>query len=107
LEIWPPKIQIIITRQVKGDKVLEAGNSNWDLTPKIGVREVEVDHIHEPLKPRSWEQGFIEVTKCKVEVPEGGEVLERRIKMPTRQVQLTEVKGNDSSQGHVTGVFCM
>ena len=66
-----------------------------------------MDHIRELLKPRSWEQGFIEVTECKVEVPEGGEVEERRIKTPARQVQLTEVKGNDSSQGHVTGVFCM
>jgi hypothetical protein len=103
LEAWPPKIQFIINRQVNGDKVLEAGNSNWDLTQKIGAREVEVDDIREPLKTRSWEQGSTKVIECKAEVPERGEVEQRRIKTTARQVELTEVKRNDSSEGHVTG----
>jgi hypothetical protein len=86
LEAWLPKIQIIITRQVNGDKVLETGNSNWDLTQKIGAREVEVDDICEPLKTRSWERGSTKVIECKAEAPERGEVEERRIKPTARQV---------------------
>ena len=74
------KIQpAITTRKIKSGKVLEAGNSNGDLTNKVGMGEVEVGDICEPLKPRCWEADASEVIGSKAGVPERGEVEERRV----------------------------
>uniref|UniRef100_A0A0D3EJX0 Uncharacterized protein n=1 Tax=Oryza barthii TaxID=65489 RepID=A0A0D3EJX0_9ORYZ len=55
-------------KKVKSDKFHEASKSNGDLTIKVAVGEVEVDHICEPLKPRYWEFGSPKVIGSKVKV---------------------------------------
>jgi hypothetical protein len=68
---------------------------------KAGAGEIEMRELGEALEPRGWELRSVEVVPGEIEVPNGGEAKDSRIKSRALQVAPTQVKGSHKAVGVV------
>lgn len=75
----------------------------WYLAYEVGVGHVEVGELGEPLEPDGRELRLVEAVEGEVQVPQGGELKERRVEAGALQPALGEVEGGDAAVGGAAG----
>lgn len=75
----------------------------WYLAYEVGVGQVEVGELGEPLEPDGRELRLIEAVEGEVQVPQGGELKKRRVEASALQPAFSEVEGGDAAIGGGTG----
>lgn len=70
------------------------------MTRKVGVGEIETGELSQSLKPDGREFGHIEIIPAEVEIPERGQIEERRVETcRALQTPIPQVEGSHAAVG--------